>query len=442
MADVCDVPVISSLCEAAGDAAGSLVAAPFDYFAAGMGNAAAWMFEAVWKVFDTTTMVEVASSGYTKVYNILFGVAVFVMLGFFVLQVIGGMIRREPAALSRATLGLAKSILGSFVALALLATALEVTDQLCIGIVHAAGTNMGEMGDRIALLVAGLGGISLAAPGAGSIVTIFVAGLAIGAAVIVWISLLARKALLLIAIVFAPIALAGSSWDHTRAWVGKWATFVIAVIVSKVVLVVMFLLATAQVSAPIDADLQSVSQPIAGVVLMLIAGFAPYMTYKAISFMGFDMYHAMSAEQEAKSALNRPMPIPMSRRPGSEPSKVLDGGSGTSRGGSAGSPTPPAPGSGSGAGASGGGAGGASSGGGAGAGGAAGGVAAGIVAGLGVAKEAGSAGVRTGRSVGAAASQQTDAANQAPPQSGGPMPAPIPGHVADSVPAAATGAKV
>src|SRR4051795_4862718 len=441
MTNVCDVPVISSVCDASGGAAGSLVAAPFDYLAAGMGNAAAWMFESVWTVFDTTTMVDVTTSGYTKVYNILFGVAVFVMLGFFMLQVIGGMIRREPAALSRAALGLAKSILGSFVALALLATALEITDQLCIGIVHAAGTNMTEIGDRIALLVAGLGGINLAAPGAGAIVTIFIAGLAIGAAVIVWISLLVRKALLLIAIVFAPIALAGSSWDHTRAWVSRWATFVIAMIVSKVVLVVIFLLATAQVSAPIDADLQSVSQPIAGVVLMLIAGFAPYMTYKAISFMGFDMYHAMSAEQEAKSALNRPMPIPMGRRPGSEPSKVLDGGSGTSGRGGAVSPAPSAPGSGSGSGASGGGAGGASSGGGAGAGGAAGGVAAGIVAGLGVAKEAGTAGVRTGRSVGAAASQQTDAANQAPPQSGGPMPAPIPRHVADSLPAAATGRK-
>jgi type IV secretion system protein TrbL len=436
--DVCDVPVISSVCDAAGDAAGSLVAAPFDYLAAGMGSAAAWMFESVWKVFDTTTMVDVTTSGYTKVYNILFGVAVFVMLGFFMLQVIGGMIRREPAALSRAALGLARSILGSFVALALLATALEITDQLCIGIVRAAGTTMGEMGDRIALLVAGLGGISLAAPGAGAIVTIFVAGLAVGAAVIVWISLLVRKALLLIAIVFAPIALAGSSWDYTRAWVGKWATFVMAMIVSKVVLVVIFLLATAQVSAPIDADLQSVSQPIAGVVLMLIAGFAPYMTYKAISFMGFDMYHAMSAEQEAKSALNRPMPIPMSRRLGSEPSKVLDGASG---GGGAGSPAPPPPASGSGAGPSGGGAGGASSGGGGAAGGAAGGVAAGAVAGLVVAKEAASAGVRTGRSVGAAASQQTDAAHQAPPQPGAPMPAPLPGHVPDSLPAAANGRK-
>ena len=158
------------------------MAAPFDWLAQGMGHAAGWMFEAVWKVFDTTTMVDVTSSQYTRVYNILFGVAVFVMLGFFMLQVIGGMIRREPAALSRAALGLAKSILGSFVALALLAAALEVTDQLCIGIVHAAGTTMEQMGDRIALLAAGLVGLNVAAPGAGAIITIFVAGLAIGAA--------------------------------------------------------------------------------------------------------------------------------------------------------------------------------------------------------------------------------------------------------------------
>ena len=216
MVDVCDVPVISGVCDVAGDAAGALVSAPFDWLAEGMGNAAKWMFESVWQVFDSTTMVDVTSSQYTKVYDILFGVAVFVMLGFFILQVIGAMIRREPAALSRAALGLAKSVLGSFVALALLATALEVTDQLCVGIVHAAGTDMEQMGDRIAVLAGGLVTLNVAAPGAGAIITIFISGLAIGAAVIVWISLLIRKALLLIAIVFAPIALAGSSWDHTR----------------------------------------------------------------------------------------------------------------------------------------------------------------------------------------------------------------------------------
>lgn len=417
MVDVCDVPVVSAVCDTAGDAAASLVTAPFDWLAQSMGNAAGWMFESVWTVFDSTTMVDVTSGEYQQVYNILFGVAVFIMLGFFVLQVIGAMIRREPAALSRAALGLAKSILGSFVALTLIASALEITDQLCIGIVRAAGTNMEEMGDRVALLTVGLAGLNIAAPGAGAIITIFIAGLAIGAAVIVWVSLLIRKALLLIAIVFAPIAMAGASWDQTRGWVGKWAQFVIALIISKVVLVVIFLLATAQVSAPIDSDLQSVSEPISGVVLMLMAGFAPYLTYKAINFMGFDTYQSMSAEQEAKSALNRPLPIPAGRRSGAEPSKVLGGGKGGS--GSGGSSPTPSSGAGGGAGAAG------TSGSGVAAGGP---IAAGAVA----AKTAAGAGAKTGKSVGVSASQQSDAANQ----SSSPQATSAPPQVANSVSAA------
>jgi type IV secretion system protein TrbL len=407
---VCDVPVIHSVCNEAGDAAGAIVTAPFDWLAQGMGGAAEWMFTSVWKVIDTTTFVDVTSGEYTKVYNIMFGVGVFVMLGFFMLQVIGGMIRREPAALSRAALGLAKSILGSFVALALVGTSLEITDQLCIGIVNAAGTNMDEMGDKVAVLAAGLGAINLTAPGAGSILTIFLASLAIMGAMVVWISLLIRKALLLIAIVFAPIALAGSSWDHTRSWLARWATFVIAMILSKVVLVVIFLLATAQVSAPIDADLESVSQPMAGVVLMLMAGFAPYLTYKAIAFMNFDMYHAMSAEQEAKASLNRPMPIPLSRRTGSEPAKVLGGGGGGTTTGGSPAATPSSGGSAP-SGGSGGAAGGGASGSGAAA---AGGV---VAAGAVVAKEAAAAGPRLGGFVAAQATGQAEAHESPPPSS-------------------------
>ncbi|GAB3488308.1 conjugal transfer protein TrbL [Flexivirga lutea] len=428
---VCDVPVIHEVCNTAGDAAGAVVTAPFDWLAQGMGGAAEWMFTSVWKVIDTTTIVDVTSGEYTKVYNIMFGVAVFVMLGFFMLQVIGGMIRREPAALSRATLGIAKSILGSFVALALVGTALEITDQLCIGIVNAAGTNMNEMGDKVAVLAAGLGAINLSAPGAGAILTIFLSSLAIVGAMVVWISLLIRKALLLIAIVFAPIALAGSSWDHTRTWLSRWATFVIAMILSKVVLVVIFLLATAQVSAPIDADLESVSQPMAGVVLMLMAGFAPYLTYKAIAFMGFDMYHAMSAEQEAKASLNRPMPIPLSRRTGSEPAKILgDGGGGTTGGSPA---VTPAAGGGpgaSGGSASGGSGGTAATGGSSGAAATGGAVAAGAV----VSKEAAAAGPRLGGFVAAQASGQAQAHESAAPPT-------VPPPVADATLAEPAGRK-
>ena len=195
------------------------------------------------------------------------------------------------------------------------------------------------MGDKITLLAAGLVGINIAAPGVGAIITIFLAGLAISAAAIVWLSLLVRKALLLVAIVLAPLAFSGASWDATRGWIGKWAMFVIALICSKLVLVVMFLVAVTQVAAPIDGDLSSVSDPIAGIVLMAMAAFAPYLTYKFLSFVGFDMYHAIGSEQDAKSALNRPIPVPTKPQGGGDPKKVLDGTSssgGNTGGGSAG----------------------------------------------------------------------------------------------------------
>ncbi|WP_188700529.1 conjugal transfer protein TrbL [Microbacterium nanhaiense] len=414
---VCNVPVISSVCDAVGEGAASLVAAPFDWLAQAMGAAAGWLFEAVWSVFDTTTLVDVTKPGYIAVYNLLFGIAVFVMLIFFCLQLITGLIRRDPTALTRAALGLAKSVLGSFVVVTLTALLLEVVDQLCIGIVQAAGETTESMGDKITLLAAGLVGINIAAPGVGAIITIFMAGLAITAAAIVWLSLLVRKALLLVAVVFAPLAFSGASWDASRGWIGKWAMFVVALICSKLVLVVMFLVAITQVSAPIDADLASISDPIAGIVLMAMAAFAPYLTYKFIAFVGFDMYHAIGSEQDAKSALNRPIPVPAKPQGGGDPKKVLDGTSssrnagGGSGGGSSAPPPPKAPApAASGGGAAGGGA--AASGGSAAA---AGPVAAGVVVGASVAKGAATAGPKAGTALGAQGEHAADAAAQTPP---------------------------
>ncbi|QBE48478.1 conjugal transfer protein TrbL [Leucobacter triazinivorans] len=452
---VCDVPVISAVCDTVGQGAATLIAAPFDWLAQAMGGAAAWLFEAVWAVFDTTTLVDVADEGYIGVYNILFGVAVFVVLIFFCLQLITGLIHRDPTALTRAALGAAKSILGSFVAIGLTGLLLEITDQLAVGIVQATGNTMESIGDRITLLAAGFAGINIAAPGVGAIVTIFLAGLAISAAAIVWFSLLIRKALLLVAIVFAPIALAGFSWDATKAWFGKWATFVIALILSKLVLVVIFLVAITQVSAPIELDLASISDPIAGVVLMFIAAFAPYMTYKFVTFIGFDMYHSMSAEQEAKSALNRPVPVPSAPKSDGA-KKVLDGAGDTPTGGGKGGGAAPAggavpastaaPAAGSGGATAGGSAGAAAggasggagaAGGGAGAGAAAAGPAAAVVVGAQVAKAAATAGPKLGGAVSGAAEGHAAGAGETVQPAPAPNPAPTaPTRPAPSVPPA------
>lgn len=403
---VCDIPAISAVCETAGEAAASLVSAPFDWLASTMGQAAGWLLEGMWQVFDSTTLVNVTAAGYLDVYNLLFGIGVFVVLLFFCFQLILGLIRREPSALSRAALGAAKAILGSFVVITLTATALEIVDQLCLGIVQAAGETTASMGDKIMLLTTGLGTINIAASGVGAIVTIFLAGLMICAVAIVWFSLLIRKALLLVAIVLAPIAFAGAAWDVTRGWIGKWAAFVIALIVSKLVLVVVFLIAVTQISTPIGVDLASVTEPISGIVLLFIAAFAPYMVYRFISFLGFDLYHAMGSEQEAKNAVNRPIPVP-SKPQTDGVKKVLDGsGLGGGSVGGAGSAHPAGAGTGVTAGSGG------AAAGGAGAGGAAAGPAAAAVIGAEVAKAAATAGPKLGSAIGGTAESAAGGAGQ------------------------------
>lgn len=438
----CDVPVLSSVCDAAGEGAAALVAGPFEWLANATGEAAAWMFESVWAVFDTTTLVDITSGEYVEVYNLIFGIAVFVMFIFFCLQLITGMIRREPGALSRAALGLGKSVIGSFVVITLTALLLEAVDQLSTGIIQAAGETTESMGGKITLLVTALNTLNVTAPGVGAILTIFLGGLAIVAAAIVWLSLLVRKALILVAVVLAPLAFSGASWDATRGWVSKWAMFVIALALSKLVLVVILLVAITQVSAPIEADLASVADPLAGIVLMALAGFAPYMTYRFLSFIGFDLYNAVGSEQEAKNALNRPVPTP-SKPQGDGPRKVLDDGSKSDGGkkgggddgqGSKGSTAKTGssggnPGGGTGAGAGSGSAGaGGGAGAGAGGGAAAGGPAAAIIAGAMLAKKAATAGPEAAQALAGQAETAADGAEQTgtPPTSNDPSSGPPP----------------
>lgn len=319
---VCDLPVVSSVCATVGEGAANLVTAPFEWLADGLASLAGFLFESVWTLFATTTAIDVTNPTYVKSYSAVFGVAVFLMLGLFFAQLIAGMLRRDPTSLSAAAVGLGKAVVGSFLVVALTAIALQVVDQLCVGIVQATGTTIDEMGEQVFLLGGTFAAVSALVPGAGPLLAIFLGSMAIGAALCVWCSLLLRKALLLVAIVLAPIALSGQTWKATRAWTSRWATFVIALIASKLVMVVVFLVAVNQMASPLDPDPASISEPIAGVVLMVVAGFSPYLAYKLIAFVGFDLHQVMSTEAEARGAIDRPIPVPA---PGSGISSILHG---------------------------------------------------------------------------------------------------------------------
>lgn len=416
--DICSLPVVAQVC--AGSTASAV--SPIQPFADMVGDLAEWVLAGMWDLMVTTTMTDVTGTSFRRVYSLVFGIAVLVMLLFFLLQVITGMVRRDPGALGRGVLGLGKSILGSFLVVTLTAALLEITDQLCLGLVQAAGTTMEEVGHRLIVMVTGIS-LSTVVVGVGPLLALFLAGLAVTGSFAVWISLLVRSALILVAIALAPLALAGASWDATRGWVTKWATFTVALILSKLVMVVIFLIATEQMSAPIEADIASVAEPLTGIVLLVVGAFAPYLTYKVLNFVGFDLYQTMTTESDAKEALNRPVPYLPGGWPRPNPAKVLgsdgttdggDGGGAAGGGGGASSTTAssgPSVGGSTGATGAGSVAGtGAGSSAGAGAGAAAAGPAAPVVAGAAMAKAAFDAGPAAGRALGGQAVQTGDGA--------------------------------
>ena len=95
MAGICDVPIISNVCETVGETAATLISAPFDWLAQAIGQAASWPFQGVWALFDSTTLVDITGANYIGVYNIMFGISIFLMLIFFCLQLITGLVRGD-----------------------------------------------------------------------------------------------------------------------------------------------------------------------------------------------------------------------------------------------------------------------------------------------------------------------------------------------------------
>ena len=104
------------------------------------------------------------------------------------------------------------------------------------------------------------------------------------------------------------VALAGWSWQPTRAWAARWASFVVALVVSKFVVVLIFLIGTVAMTPTADGEPGTVADPLAGIVLLFLAAFAPAMTHRFIAFAGFDVHQLVTAERETSTAVRRAVP--------------------------------------------------------------------------------------------------------------------------------------
>ena len=112
----------------------------------------------------------------------------------------------------------------------------------------------------------------------------------IAATVIVYVALVVRKVLIVVTAIFAPLAFAGSLADITVSWTRRWIETTVALIVSKLILILIFVagygILIEGVGRSGSGATQKVTQVISGVLVLFLAGFAPWAALRIVHFTG------------------------------------------------------------------------------------------------------------------------------------------------------------
>jgi hypothetical protein len=282
--DMCDLLPISPACLAsdAVSGVGSFAAGGIlDSIGGAFASAAESVMDAVFDAISTTTTVDLSADYVGRNAAALGSVALVVIVGLFVVQVIAAAIRREPGGLGRAVTGAGVATLGTAAAAAVVQALLIAVDGICDGIAGLAGTSIQDAA-RGLIDVALLTEVATAgASGAGGALLIVFGLLFIVGAALTLGTLLVRQALIVIAVVVAPLALAGGATRITSAWVVRWVQVTLALILSKLAIVIVLVVAVGMVGGA-----TGIGALLSGLILLLLASLAPWACFKVLDFAG------------------------------------------------------------------------------------------------------------------------------------------------------------
>jgi hypothetical protein len=281
-----------------GKAASSAASDAFSQIAHDFASTADHVTTWLWSEMSQATAVEVGGKGWGPYLGITFALAATVGAGLFLIQVIASALRRDMGGLGRAFRGLLIAFVAGGAAVSVAEIGLGAADAISNGVMQVGlgTTNWTTVGDRLA---------TLSTTSYESATLLLVALFMIASTILVWLALTIRKLLLIITAVFAPVAFAGSLSDVTAAWVRKWIEYTAALIFSKVILVIIFVVGLGVLDHGLgqvgNGATQQATQLMTGLLILCLAGLAPWMAIKVVHFAG-DSFHAIHAHGAAAAA--------------------------------------------------------------------------------------------------------------------------------------------
>lgn len=284
--------------------AGAVVVAVAHALASGLAKLAAWALGGLTHAATATTAVGFGT-WFAGPWRAMLDVAGLAAVPFFFAGVIQVLARGEgPAGLARLLGRLLAAGAGTLVALGVVRLALAVVDVSAEMVEHTSGISLAA---ALARLGTALGVLTVAGGGgAASVGGLALALLAGVAALVLWIELVVRTALVYVATAFLPLALAGLVWPATAGWLRRLAEVAGAVIVSKLVIVVVLILgAAALTAAPLSlsspgADLDAV---VSGIAFLGLATFGLPIALRLVPAAAEAALHAGRGSSLLRSGL-------------------------------------------------------------------------------------------------------------------------------------------
>lgn len=288
----CDLPGVDFVCHAASDLAGTAAQAAGDFVMRGVTswvtNAAVWVTGKVGGLIDATASPDVRADWFTSQYRSMMSAAGLLALPMLLLALIQAVWRQDVWILLRSAFGyLPMAFILSAAAIAATQLLVSVTDDLSATVVQGLGGGSGNLlqsvGDayKNALADTSATAVPLFGVFLGAII------LAIGAFVL-WLEMVIRDAAIYIALFFLPLTFVAMIWPATSRWARRLVEFLVAVILSKFVIVAIIGLASAAITQT------SLAQPgggsvfermIAGAALLVLAAWSPFGLLRLIPMM-------------------------------------------------------------------------------------------------------------------------------------------------------------
>jgi type IV secretion system protein TrbL len=291
---------ICAIVSSIGSLGSSVTNSVFSSVATAFGNTADSAINWLWSQMSSSTSVTLGGAAFGLDLGIVTSIAAVLCIGLFVTQLVVSALKQDGAGIGRALRGLAIATVGCAITLATLDLLLAAVDQLCAGVVQlATGGSIATLGAKIIgpAMFTGL----VAGPGAILILSL----IAICAVAVVWFALVVRKMLIIITAIFAPLAFAGGVADVSRGWVRKWLEAMLALVFSKLILILIFVIGLGVLGgmgSPVNAGgLSAITNDITGLLILLVAGLSPWMALKLVHFTGDHMATVAGSATHATS---------------------------------------------------------------------------------------------------------------------------------------------